>query len=83
MMPMKIVSICDEKDICTGLQLAGIEAVLGGIVHTPEEFYQAFNNAVRDRQAGIVVITKKLMERYASQINEVRLSKTTPLIVEI
>jgi len=77
---MKIVSICDDKDICTGLRLTGIE---GDVVHTSDEFAQAFKNALTDRQVAIVIITKALAQRYTSQLDEIRFSRTIPLIVEL
>jgi len=77
---MKIVSICDDKDICTGLRLAGIE---GDVVHTSDEFVRAFENALTDRQVAIVIITKVLAQRYTSQLDEIRFSRTIPLIVEL
>ena len=77
---MKIVSICDDKDICTGLRLAGIE---GDVVHTPDEFAQVFKNALTDRQVAIVVVAKGLAQRYTKQLDEVRLSRSLPLIVEL
>jgi len=77
---MKIISICDHRDICTGLQLAGID---GDVVHTSEAFSLAFKNALADRQVGILVITKNLAHRYAKQVNEAQLNKTIPLVVEL
>ena len=73
---MKIIAICDKKDISIGLRLVGIEGVM---VNTPAEFDCALKNAIDDRQAAIVVIAKK----YAARANEIRLNKTIPLIVEI
>ena len=77
---MKIVSICDDKDICAGLRLAGID---GDIVYTAEEFCQIFKSAIADRQVAIVVVTKGVAQRHAGQLNEVRLGSALPLIVEI
>ena len=77
---MKIISICDDQDICIGLQLAGIE---GNVAHIPEEFSLAFNNALIDRQVAIVVITKELAQKYNKQLNDVRLNRSIPLIVEL
>ena len=77
---MKIISICDDKDICTGLRLVGIE---GSVVQTFDEFTRALNNAFSDHKAGIVVVSKSLSNQYAGQIDKLRLSKSIPLIIEI
>jgi len=75
---MRIVSICDSKDVCTGLRLVGIE---GSVTKTSEEFLLAFENAVS--YAGIVVVSKELAKQHAAQMDEVRINRTTPLIVEL
>jgi len=77
---MKIVSICDDRDVCTGLRLAGIE---GDVVYTSDEFALAFKNAFNNRQVGIVIIAKGLAQRYTKQLDAVRLSRSMPLIVEL
>ena len=77
---MKIVSICDDEDICTGLQLAGIG---GCVVHNPKEFSQIFEEIITDDQIGILVITKKLFNLHSSWIDEIRLGKPLPLIVQL
>ena len=73
---MKIISICDNSDICTGLQLTGIAGV---VVDSPEEFRKAFKKAIEDRQVAIIVVA----QRYAKQANKARLARATPLIVEL
>ena len=59
---MKIVSICDDEDISTGLRLAGIE---GAVVQTPEDFLLAFAEAASDEEVGLVVVSKS----FAQHIN--------------
>ena len=71
-----MVAICDNKDTCIGLRLAGIE---GSVVHSGQEFSQALDKAMNDRQVAIVVIAK----RYASQAETARINKAMPLILEI
>ncbi|MCL2420700.1 MAG: V-type ATP synthase subunit F [Defluviitaleaceae bacterium] len=77
---MKIISICDDDDLCTGLQLTGIE---GSVVHTLEAFSQVFEDTLANQQISILVITKKLANLHRRQIDEVRLNKALPLIVEL
>ena len=72
---MKIISICDSPEMYTGLRLVGIE---GGIVHRPEEFAAAYEQALSDHQAGIVVIAKSF-KAYTCRTDV----KTMPLIVEL
>ena len=73
---MKILSICDNKEMSVGLRLVGIEGV---VANTAQEFDDALEIAMDDRQVAIVVVAKK----YAERAEEMRRLRTMPLIVEI
>ena len=77
---MKMLSICEDEDICTGLRLVGIE---GTIAHDREEFVHAFKQAIADQETAIIIISKKLAHLHAEEIKEARLGKAVALIVEI
>ena len=77
---MKIISICGNTDIYTGLRLAGIEGV---VVHTSDEFARVFKDTLNDRQVAIIIITKGLAQKYTKRLDEIRLSRSIPLIVEL
>jgi len=76
---MKIFCISDNTDTRTGLRLAGIP---GLIVHSENELKEALNGSLNE-QTAIILITEKLCSQFPAVVNEIRLNKTTPLIVEI
>ena len=77
---MKIYCISDNTDTRTGLRLAGIP---GEVVRTEPELRSELNKILADKNAGILLITEKLAKQFPEVIDEVRLERTTPLIVEI
>jgi len=77
---MKIFLISDNTDTKTGLRLAGVS---GAVAHTKKEFETELNGALGDRSVGILLITEKLAKRFPELIDEVRLGRNLPLVVEI
>lgn len=77
---MKIYLISDNVDTHTGMRLAGIE---GCVVHERDELYEALNNALEDKEIGIILITEKLSFEFPDIINDIKLNRTLPLLVEI
>lgn len=71
---MKIVALGDQETL-TALRLAGIQDTY----ETKEEF----NEVCNDTTVGLILITEKLARELASQINEIRMQKLFPIIVEI
>ena len=53
---MKMYLISDNVDTQTGMRLAGVEGV---VVHEREELRQALENALADRDIGIILLTEK------------------------
>jgi len=77
---MKIFCLSDNTDTRTGLRLAGVD---GAIVHTESEFKEGLEQALADKDIGILLITEKLARRFSEAVDEVRLMRTLPLVVEI
>ena len=77
---MKLYLISDNIDTCTGLRLAGIEGV---IVHSRTEMKQTLSQVLSKKEIGILLITEKLSHSYPQDINEIKLNRRLPLIVEI
>lgn len=77
---MKMFLISDNIDTKTGMRLAGIAGV---VVHTKEEVEKAINQAIDDREIGILMITEKLALLVPELINDIKMNYPTPLIVEI
>lgn len=72
--------ISDNIDTQTGLRLAGIEGV---VVHEKDEVTKALDYALTMKDIGIVLITVKLSSLATDYIKDIKLNRSTPLIVEI
>lgn len=77
---MNIYLISDNIDTQTGMRLAGIE---GCVVHEKEELKEALNAALADKGIGIILITEKLSFEFPEIINDIKLNRKLPLLVEI
>lgn len=77
---MRMYVISDNVDTTTGLRLAGIDGV---VVHEKEEVRRAFETALADRDIGIILLTEKLGKAFPEIVDDIRLHRHTPLIVEI
>lgn len=77
---MKFFLISDNIDTQMGMRLAGVDGV---VVHTESEVLSALETAMCDDDIGIVLMTKKLIDLCRSDVYELKLSRSRPLIVEI
>lgn len=77
---MKYFLLSDNTDTAMGFRLAGVESC---IVHQKEEFLSALNTAAADPQIGVILITNKLVTLCRDEIYRMKLTGTSPLIVEI
>ena len=77
---MKMYLISDNTDTYTGMRLAGVEGV---VVHERESLYEALNTAMNDKTIGIVLLTEKLGREFPDIIDEMKLKRKMPLLVEI
>lgn len=77
---MKIYCISDNVDTRTGLRLVGIDGV---VVHTAEELKAQLNYVMSDREIGILLIVEKLAKKFPDMVNELKITRTIPLVVEI
>ena len=77
---MKFYVISDNVDTQMGMRLAGIE---GTVVHEAEEVIAAIEAAASDSNTGVVLVTKKLVNVCSKYINDYKLNRRKPLIVEI
>ena len=77
---MKMFLISDNVDTKVGLRLAGIDGV---VVHERDEFVDALNRALKDKEIGIILITVKLSQLAPEIVDDIKLNRPTPLIVEI
>ena len=77
---MKFFLISDNVDTRTGMRLAGID---GCIVHTRNEIKDAFKSALADTSIGIILITEKLSREFPDIVDDIKLNRKQPLLVEI
>lgn len=77
---MKMYLISDNIDTMTGMRLAGIEGV---VVHEKEELKAALQNALADKGIGILLLTEKFGREFPEIIDNVRLERRLPLLIEI
>jgi len=77
---MKMFLISDNVDTYTGMRLAGVDGV---IVHQREEVKLALENALQDQDIGVLLLTEKFAHDFPDIIDEFRLSRKMPLLVEI
>lgn len=77
---MKMYLISDNVDTQTGMRLAGVEGV---VVHEREELRHALEDAVADKEIGIILLTEKFGKEFPDIIDEIKLSLRLPLLIEI
>lgn len=77
---MKMYLISDNVDTWTGMRLAGVE---GAVVHERAELKAELDRALADREIGIILLTEKFGREFPELIDNVRLERKLPLLVEI
>ena len=77
---MKMFLISDNKDTYTGMRLAGVEGV---VVHERQELKDALDAAIKDKEVGIVLLTEKFGKEFPEIIDDVKLNRRLPLLIEI
>ena len=77
---MKMFLISDNIDTQTGMRLAGVSGV---VVHTKKEVTTAVESALKNREIGILIITEKLGKLVPELLDNIKMTYTMPLIVEV
>ena len=77
---MKLFLISDNVDTYTGMKLAGVDGV---IVHEKQELKDILHEVINNKEIGILLITEKLSSDNSELINDIKLNRKQPLIVEI
>ena len=72
--------ISDNVDTLTGMRLAGVDGV---VVHEKEELRSAIETAMEDPDGGIVLLTERFGREFPELIDEIKLKRTMPLLIEI
>ncbi len=77
---MKMFLISDNIDTYTGMRLAGVDGV---VVHEKQVLSDKLNQVLADKELGILLITEKLSQEFPEVINDIKLNRKLPLVVEI
>ena len=77
---MKMFLISDNVDTLTGMRLAGVEVC---IVHERAELRKALEDAIANKENGIILLTEKFGREFPDIIDDVRLNRRLPLLIEI
>ena len=77
---MKMYLISDNVDTLTGMRLAGVDGI---VVHERDELKEAIEKAMSDPEIGIVLLTEKFGREFPELIDEIKLERKMPLLIEI
>ncbi|SCP96419.1 V-type ATP synthase subunit F [Anaerobium acetethylicum] len=77
---MNMYLISDNVDTLTGMRLAGVEGV---VVHERDELRSELEKAVADKTIGIILLTEKFGREFPDIVDDVKLKRKLPLIIEI
>ncbi len=77
---MRFHLISDNKDTLIGMRLSGIPGV---VVHEEKEIKNALDEAMKNEDIAVVLITENLVKLCRDYIYDIKLNNKKPLIVEI
>ena len=77
---MKMYLISDNTDTLTGMRLAGVEGIL---VRSRDQVKNALEDAVSDKDNGILLLTESLGKQYPDLVRITRTGHKMPLLIEI
>ncbi len=77
---MRMYLISDNVDTYTGMRLAGVDGV---VIHSKKHLKEQLDKALGDKTIGVLLITEKLSSEFPEIIDDVKLNRRLPLIVEI
>ena len=77
---MKMYLISDNVDTYTGMRLAGVDGV---VVHERDELREALEKTLKDKTIGVVLLTEKFGKESPEILDQFRLERQMPLLVEI
>ncbi len=77
---MRFFVISDSNDTKIGMRLAGIEGV---VVRTQQDAAEALTKAMEMEDIAVILMTERLVKLCPELVDELKLNRTRPLIVEI
>lgn len=72
--------ISDNVDTYTGMRLAGVDGV---VVHERKELREQLEKVLQDKSIGIVLLSEKFGREFPDILDEFRLERKIPLLIEI
>ena len=72
--------ISDNVDTYTGMRLAGVDGV---VVHERKELREQLEKVLQDKSIGILLLTEKFGREFPDILDEFRLDRKIPLLIEI
>ena len=72
--------ISDNVDTYTGMRLAGVDGV---VVHERKELREQLEKVLQDKSIGMVLLTEKFGREFPDILDEFRLERKIPLLIEI
>ena len=72
--------ISDNVDTYAGMRLAGVDGV---VVHERKELREQLEKVLQDKSIGIVLLTEKFGREFPDILDEFRLDRKIPLLIEI
>ncbi len=77
---MKFFLITDNRDAALGMRLAGIESE---IIEDGRSCAESFERVLKSGDVGLILVTEGLYTKNADDIDEIKRSRSAPLITEI
>ena len=77
---MRSLALTDNRDILTGLRMAGIEGVLCG---NEESLRDEFHRALDNDKVGLIILTTRGFYALEEEVIDVKMHRASPLIVTI
>jgi len=68
------------RDLVLGFQLVGVK---GRVVSSVDEAWNVLLRAMKDVEVGVILISEEFSTKMRDKIDELRLSRTFPLILEV
>ena len=77
---MQMYLISDNVDTYTGMRLAGVDGV---VIHSKKQLKKELEKVMANKEIALLLLTEKLSGEFPDIINEIKLGRRLPLIVEI
>lgn len=77
---MQMFLISDNVDTYTGMRLAGVDGV---VIHSKKHLKEQLEKALANKDLGILLITENFSHEFPDIIDDIKLHRRLPLIVEV